>query len=152
MLWMQPLKRYFEFSGRSSRAEYWQFIGVVVVAIAIGFMLDAGSESAARSGIPTLAFIVLIACMIPIYAVTFRRLHDRGMAGWIVGLQWAFNVGAYFFGAIKDSINSSIVAAPFVLIYWVMTLIQIGVGIYLLVQVAQPGDAEANQYGPPPAA
>lgn len=149
---MQPLKRYFEFSGRSSRAEYWQFLGVVAVATAIGFVLDAGNPNAQRTGVPTMSFIVLVARVIPIYAVTFRRLHDRNMSGWLVGILWACNFAALVVGEIKDGISSSIIAAPFVLIYWLVILLQVGIGIYLLTQVAQPGDAEANRFGPPPAA
>ena len=151
MLWMQPYRRYFEFSGRSSRAEYWQFMGVVMVAIIIGGLIDSGSESTMRTGLPTLAFIVLIASLIPIYAVTFRRLHDRGMSGWLVGVLWGLNFAAYAFGVFKDSIDSSIIAAPFVLIYWLLLLIQMALVIYLLLEVAKPGDAEANHYGPAPA-
>ena len=148
MLWIQPLKRYFEFSGRSSRAEYWQYIGILLVAIVIAALLDTGNTS----GIPTLAFIVMAGTMIPTYAVTFRRLHDRGKSGWLVGVVWALNIGAYVFRSIKDSISSKLLAAPFALVYWALILIQVGLAIYLLIEVSKPGDPGDNQFGAPPAA
>ena len=84
MLWMQPLRRYFQFSGRASRAEYWQFMAVFVAAYIVAGAIDIGREGS--DGTPSLAMLVLLGLGIPGYAVTFRRLHDRDQSGWLIGL------------------------------------------------------------------
>jgi uncharacterized membrane protein YhaH (DUF805 family) len=94
-----PLKRYFDFSGRSRRKEYWMFFIFVVVGEIITMILDSmlglggstssssefgdGTASAsvsANGGILTLIFVLLI--IIPGIAVSVRRMHDQDKSGW----------------------------------------------------------------------
>lgn len=102
MHWMiLPLKRYFDFSGRSRRMEYWMFIvftmivgliciGPVFFDIAVASVADpvaAEADPFAGMGIlGTIGFslfgIFYLAILIPSIAVTVRRLHDRDMSGW----------------------------------------------------------------------
>ena len=101
MEWMlMPYRRYFDFSGRSRRMEYWMFalLSVIVSVIAVmlmfaaGFPLEAmGDPSAMATASPpgalfwvvvTLFGIWALASIIPSIAVTIRRLHDRDMSGW----------------------------------------------------------------------
>jgi uncharacterized membrane protein YhaH (DUF805 family) len=91
------LVRSLEFSGRASRSEYWWFLPVGV-ALPMGALLLAG---AAR---PELGFLALCAiflvALIPLMAVTRRRLLDSGEAPvwfetpltallWCLGSGWA---------------------------------------------------------------
>ncbi|MBJ27816.1 MAG: hypothetical protein CL776_03315 [Chloroflexi bacterium] len=75
MIFVEPLKHYADFQGRSSRAEYWSFGLAQIVLIAALLIIDG-------SGILfTLAFLAL---MIPNLAVSVRRLHDTNKTGWMV--------------------------------------------------------------------
>jgi len=75
MIFVEPLKHYADFQGRSSRAEYWSFGLAQIVLIAALLIIDG-------SGILfTLAFLAL---MIPNLAVSVRRLHDTNKTGWMI--------------------------------------------------------------------
>lgn len=88
---LEALGKYAVFSGRSRRSEYWFF---VLFTFLIGLLLGAVGLSVARAtgGPPTLAeyfvdfFSLLI--FIPSLAVSVRRLHDIGMSGWWVLLNF----------------------------------------------------------------
>ncbi len=141
MRWMiLPLKRYFEFSGRSCRREYWLFAllnVIVVVGLVILMMGTAGTgamlsqEMAGANepfgllmggfGLALMAWGLLV--FIPSLAVTVRRFHDRDMSGW-----W---YAAFIFGS---------------LIPFIGFLISIG----LIVLMALPGTAGPNRFGPDP--
>ena len=75
--------RLFDFSGRSSRSEFWWFyLFVVIVQIVVQGLVAViiGTDS----GIYTLlVFILAIALAIPLYAAGSRRMHDTGKSGWL---------------------------------------------------------------------
>ena len=115
MFW--PYGRYFEFSGRSTRAEYWLFtlftFCVVFACIMLGggMALLAGLESEeamlqALTSFPILLIMIFaFFSFIPALAVTVRRFHDAGFSGWVyVGLiilslipyvGWLANIGIF---------------------------------------------------------
>ncbi|MEZ0242835.1 MAG: DUF805 domain-containing protein [Sphingomonas sp.] len=113
MRWMiLPLKRYFDFTGRSRRKEFWAFfflpfaavlgvaIGLAKVLIAIGAAgassEHAVSDVAAYLG-PALGwlFIVIAALFIPSIAVQVRRFHDQGLTGALVLLNFVPVIGTF---------------------------------------------------------
>lgn len=70
------LKKYADFKGKSSRAEFWYFFLVnYSVTIAASFL-------GAAIGFPFLGFIYALATIIPNFAVGVRRMHDVGKSGW----------------------------------------------------------------------
>lgn len=75
--YLAVLKNYVGFSGRARRKEYWMFVlfNVVISFVlgAIGALIDQGS---------LLGSIYALAVLLPGLAVTVRRLHDTGRAGW----------------------------------------------------------------------
>lgn len=95
------LKKYFDFDGRASRAEFWSF-ALINIFVLFSFSLLTGTIHgetasgekyrvmlAALNNYPTLVsvltslevvFGVFIFC--PALAVTVRRLHDRNHSGW----------------------------------------------------------------------
>jgi uncharacterized membrane protein YhaH (DUF805 family) len=101
-LMFAPLRRYFDFSGRSRRLEYWLFLIFVIVGEIITMILDAklglgttmtssseladGTASASvnfsGAGYLTMAFWLVI--IIPAIAVAVRRMHDQDRSGWWV--------------------------------------------------------------------
>jgi len=69
------LKKYAVFEGRSHRTEYWMFtLVVVVINIVLSFL--QGTDLA------VLASIFSLAVLIPSIAVSVRRLHDINRSGW----------------------------------------------------------------------
>jgi len=84
--------RYTDFSGRSSRAEYWWvqlflIIAVVILIIPAFGVITATSEGGTASGLAIIGIIPLIlfglAVIIPSIALFVRRLHDINQTGWI---------------------------------------------------------------------
>ena len=76
--YLEVLKRYADFNGRARRKEYWMFFlfhfiiyyGLIIIAIAVSPKLMA------------IAFIYIIATMLPTLGVGVRRMHDVGKSGW----------------------------------------------------------------------
>ena len=71
------IKKYAEFNGRSSRAEYWYFF---LFNLIIGFVLGLieGSNESMFSNLYSL-FVFL-----PSIAVGVRRMHDISKSGWYI--------------------------------------------------------------------
>nr|WP_240196377.1 DUF805 domain-containing protein [Stenotrophomonas lactitubi] len=92
-----PLKRYAQFEGRANRREYWMFqlflllagtaVGLIALTVALvaGLVLEADSSWMAGITIGALALVGLLwlATIVPLIAVTVRRLHDCGQSGWL---------------------------------------------------------------------
>lgn len=91
------MSRYFDFSGRSSRSEFWLFVLIYLVISVIASIVDyvvfsgSGSQSAGFVGA-----LVALVHFLPSLAVGVRRLHDTGRSGWwllinfipLVGFIW----------------------------------------------------------------
>ena len=84
--YLKALRNYAVFSGRAQRMEFWMFtlfynIFSLVTQMIDIFLLGAGLLS-------TLFYLGMV---IPMLAVTFRRLHDTGHSGWwILFPIWVF--------------------------------------------------------------
>ena len=70
-------RKYFEFRGRASRAEYWWFLVFGV------------SVNVAVAGVRPLSYLVTALLVVPQTAVTVRRLHDTNRSGWWILLYLA---------------------------------------------------------------
>ncbi len=74
----RAFQNYCNFTGRSSRSEYWWwvlFTFIVGVVVSIAFCWNDTAESFA-SGVTSLFFFL------PSFGLLFRRLHDTGRSGW----------------------------------------------------------------------
>lgn len=88
----RALFRVFDYSGRSTRWEYWSFfIGLVIVALIAGVALAAYRDAHGglvppltedTNGLLALGLIGLIG--LPNLALKVRRYHDFGWSGWAV--------------------------------------------------------------------
>lgn len=111
MEWMlMPYRRYFDFSGRSRRKEYWMFFLLFVIVYAVAFaLMFAGGYSmtpglattappAEMGGMTMLGFgilaIFVLASIIPAIAVQIRRFHDQDRSGWFVLLNFIPYLGS----------------------------------------------------------
>ena len=119
-------KNYTNFSGRSTRSEYWfvqLFMFIVSFVFGLFISIEAASIETSRNSTGAgfaLAMIIFVifylAIIIPSLAITVRRLHDTGKSGWM-----------YFISFIP----------------WVG-------GIILLVFTCMASQPCANQWGPAP--
>ena len=100
---IESLKKYAVFGGRSRRAEYWYFvrfsalIGIAVVMIE--GMMAGGNGIASEDTVPNpmdsiLSIIYTLAILIPSIAVTTRRLHDVDKSGWWQLLHFILFIGS----------------------------------------------------------
>jgi uncharacterized membrane protein YhaH (DUF805 family) len=121
---LRPLKRYAEFSGRSSRAEFWWFFlalcliyivfwfvffGAVVSSIAAGQSNpNVGMLGAIGAG-GILLGLFWLALIVPTIAVQVRRLHDTNRSGWWLGGFYLL-YGVYFvlmFGSLASVMTAA---------------------------------------------
>ena len=91
LFWDTFSKRYFQFSGRAPRIEYWSF---VLISIWL---------SATSGGL--LSFIIII----PLLAVSVRRFHDINRSGWWILVPWV----SIFFQFKKSDEGANDYGVPF---------------------------------------
>jgi uncharacterized membrane protein YhaH (DUF805 family) len=87
--YVEALKKYAVFSGRSRRKEYWFFVLFNVLASIVLAAIDGATGSFnPETGMGTLGTIYALAVLLPSLAVSVRRLHDTGRSGWwlLIGL------------------------------------------------------------------
>ena len=80
-------KKYFEFSGRARRREYWMFTLFHLLALLALGIVSGVFSAMAGSPIPLLLLLgaYVIGSFVPALAVSVRRLHDTGRHGaWIL--------------------------------------------------------------------
>ena len=84
MSWfVEALKKYAVFSGRSRRKEYWYFALFVIIISFVLNIIDVLTGAYERTaGVGLLSSIFSLAVLIPSIAVTVRRLHDIDRSGW----------------------------------------------------------------------
>ena len=95
MSWfVEALKKYAVFSGRSRRKEYWYFILFVSIISIVLNIIDGLIGAYNRTvGVGLLSSIFSLAVLIPSIAVTVRRLHDTDRSGWWVLISLVLFIG-----------------------------------------------------------
>ncbi|MFP9138557.1 DUF805 domain-containing protein [Devosia sp. XGJD_8] len=73
------MRRYADFSGRSTPRQFWLFMLMLFVSLVVGAFLDVAAGNPQANVFTTL---IGLAHVIPVWAVTARRLHDTGRSGW----------------------------------------------------------------------
>ncbi len=73
---IDALKKYAEFCGRTSRKAYWMYYLFYVLFYMVAGVLDAFGGAGLFISLYTLAMLI------PGIAITTRRLHDTGRTGW----------------------------------------------------------------------
>lgn len=111
--WWHCIKRYFDFFGRSSRFEYWSFVGVnflIIAAMLVISMTSVEMGTLSVSICMTFLYSAYNICMIvPSFAVWARRLHDiNKSAQWILGIfvfpffmMMPFGIGVIYIAGLK---------------------------------------------------
>ena len=86
MSWyLEALKKYAVFGGRSRRKEYWYFVLFSLIVSLVWSAIDARLGTLSSStNVGLLGGIYGLAIIIPSIAVSVRRLHDIDRTGWWV--------------------------------------------------------------------
>ncbi|WP_282120106.1 DUF805 domain-containing protein [Ruegeria atlantica] len=163
--------KFFTFSGRASRPEYWFFFLFIVIWNVIAGIIDwqfftqvATTQTdeikqvTATSNQPVQSIVGLIV-FIPHLAVAWRRMHDTGRSGLFALLPILLILGAgavLFFGiglasSFQHGGNLDILFTRATLLVVIPTLLVLFVSpllvLWWLTRPSQPG---TNQYGPNP--
>ena len=167
---LAPLKRYAEFSGRSSRAEFWWFTLFVVISYlalwflligAVGGMAASGTEpgvgmlGAMGAGMIFMALFWLV-LLIPTLAVQTRRLHDTNRSGWwLLGFYalYALYFVLSFSTVFSAGMDPATAEQPNMGMLGMTMILGLGLFVYmilLLVFYCLPGTHGPNNYGPDP--
>lgn len=81
--YLDALKKYAQFGGRSRRKEYWFFVLINMIIVFLLTFIDGLTGTLnAQSGLGLLSGIYNLLVLIPSLAVAFRRLHDTGRSAW----------------------------------------------------------------------
>ena len=83
-------KKYFDFSGRARRSEFWWFVLFVVVVSSVLTFL-----SGLVPAIGYVSMIFSLSVLIPQLSALTRRLHDTNHRGWWIGLMALLIVALY---------------------------------------------------------
>ncbi len=80
-------QKYFTFSGRATRSEFWYFYLFYLfvyagINILVAFALDNQKFEINYVRESTVAFITFFVVGIPSFTASFRRIHDTGRSGW----------------------------------------------------------------------
>ncbi len=100
---LRPWRHYADFSGRSSRTEYFLFLIVYIVALLATAFLFAGYSalvdgSSEPGGAMVLAMLgIVLVAFVPGLAVAVRRMHDQNKSGWLVLIYFVPYVGGLIF-------------------------------------------------------
>ncbi|MBK5941926.1 DUF805 domain-containing protein [Halochromatium roseum] len=104
--YLEALRKYAVFSGRSRRKEYWTFFLVnFVVATALLLVDQRIGTFDQETSVGLLNAIFTLALLLPSIAVAVRRLHDTDRVGWWVLLSIIPIIGSIIliFFMIQDS-------------------------------------------------
>lgn len=82
--YLNVLKKYAVFSGRASRAEYWNFFLFSFLIGAVLALVEAFTIGISADGQSFFVSIYQLLVLIPTLAVTARRMHDVDKSGWFM--------------------------------------------------------------------
>lgn len=131
-------QKYAQFSGRSTRSEYWWFIvGNIIIATVLLFI-----------NIDILLNILFLVIFIPYLAVGARRLHDVGKTGWLQLLGIVAELLLPSLVILLALTSGRVQSVQIILIILIIFLLISIIWLFILtIRDSTPG---ANKYGPNP--
>ncbi|MFS2037283.1 DUF805 domain-containing protein [Agrobacterium tumefaciens] len=81
--YLDAMRRYATFSGRSTREEFWYY-HLVLLGLTIGGLIIDVAIAGPREPQPLVSALIVMGHYVPSLAVIVRRLHDLGKSGWLV--------------------------------------------------------------------
>jgi uncharacterized membrane protein YhaH (DUF805 family) len=129
----------FSFEGRITRATYWLFVLISLIAMAVAFaLLFALGFSVAGFIVAGIIYLVLLYCGL---AVGAKRLHDRNKSGWWLLVFYLLPNVLSGIGAASQSPGLNAITG----------LVSFGILIWAIIELGcLRGTIGPNQYGPDP--
>ena len=167
-------KKYFDFTGRARRSEYWWFILFYAIVFFVwvffsAFLAAIGIEAMSHGDVvrsplsamiasSALMFLPVLVFIIPQYAVQTRRLHDTGHSGWwifasfVVGLAYLI---AYIFVMLPMFENGAenlpeMFSSPMMIVVSILGMISMLLSVIILIFTIMDSQRGENKYGPSP--
>ena len=141
-----PFKRYFDFSGRSPRAEYWWFVlATGLTGLLLGFVDVFLLGGPVFGNYGPLGLVFVLASVVPGLAVLVRRLHDTDRTGW-----WALiklvSYGLVITGGSPTAAMQMLQGVPTpLLVILVVAWLAAAFAVFLF--TITEGEGMSNQYG-----
>jgi uncharacterized membrane protein YhaH (DUF805 family) len=139
-------EHYFDMNGRVGRSQFWYFmLANFVIALVIAIVQ--------RVVFLPILFIYDLAVLLPVAGMGARRLQDIGRDGKLI---WIFIIAAFISQLIGAIAMMSFLTLGFLSVFLfgpligLINLAFLAATIVLIYFWCQPGDANANAYGPPP--
>jgi len=149
--------KFFDFTGRARRSEYWWFVLFqILVSIPCTILDELLDYAVGFSGINTIASLALF---IPALSVTWRRLHDTGRSGWWYGISCILLAIGAIIGFIMVTVksSSSFDDAVFSVLFgassvavWIPIIASVILAIFCFVFTLLDSHTTENKYGPSP--
>ena len=129
-------KKYFQFSGVSTRAEYWWATLFVVLVFFVAltgawFLIPVSSILSGLLALLWLMFCFVI--IVPMWAVSSRRLHDAGFSAKILWVSFLF----FVYSSLVPHIMQPVMAIEWLSFMW---------GIIMIVLFLMPSKHQDNPY------
>ena len=145
-------QKYATFTGRATRAEYWWvMLFLFLVSIVLSWLGKFGT---------IVSFVFSLACIVPQFAISVRRLHDSGLSGWIAGAYVLIGIAiaTWFFVAAGSTLTTMMISPETLTpddlvalssaITW-PSLCSVILSIFWIVFMCRKSGPD-NQYGPAP--
>ena len=141
------LNHYFDLKGRVGRPQFWYYvlvqIAVAIVVSIIGNIILSG----------LIGSVFGLAMTLPNLGMAARRMQDTGrnaMLAWVCfGASAVLNLVSVI-AWIGGAAGALAFVAIFLTVGWIIGIVALISGIAVIYFCAQPGQAEANAYGPVP--
>ncbi len=80
--YLEVLKKYTVFDGRSGRSEFWYFVLFSIVISIVLMVVDRAAGTVSSTGYGLIGSIYSLAVLLPAIGVEIRRMHDISRSGW----------------------------------------------------------------------
>lgn len=152
----------FNFKGRARRSEYWwTALGLYLMTIVVYFLalfLGIGTTGfalfndlrsvAAGSFVTTYTILCLwsVVIWVLMLALIFRRLHDTGHSGWLIGANFLLGIAGFITLAIGTVSDGG--SMPLIAIAVLLLIAHLVLSLYIFFLTLFDSDVEENKYGP----
>ncbi len=142
------LRKYFVFSGRASRPEYWWFVVFLLLGSFAAGVLDGAIFGAE---VWVIGSVFNLATLVPGISAGWRRMHDSGRSGLHLVYPLIVMAGIATYGSIVMGIPEGRVQDASMIVLLFAGLVFMISPLLVVWWLTRPSDPKPNRYGPPPA-